>query len=64
MVIEELPYNELVVVRIAFQPLDRKQYNSTGANLICGQPHGHKQGPHNYKTYAITFDGKNIPVSE
>ena len=50
MVIEELPYNELVVVRIAFQPLDRKQYNSTGANLICGQPHGHKQGPHNYKT--------------
>ncbi len=45
-------------------PVGVRQYNSTGANLICGQPHGHKQGPQNYKAYAITFDGKKIPVAE
>lgn len=45
-------------------PVDLRQYNSTGANLICGQTIGHEQGPQNYKAYAIKFDGKNIPVSE
>ncbi len=43
-------------------PVNVQEYHAHGRTLRCGNTSGHEEGPGYWNEYAVTFEGKFIPV--